>query len=147
MTQCKTMGRGGSHRSVCSITTQLLLGSQSWGNFKTKVKSRTNCQVKICLDGNQIMSSKYLKSLTESQALSLCLVIRPGTVKQPGLLLDLLAMNISELNAKIYELTRFILIILLQQKIFKLKVQFQLYGTWNELTLQPIFLTIKVQKI
>ena len=57
------------------------------------------------------MSSKYLKSLTESQALSLRLVMRVGTVKQTGLLLNLLAINISKLNAKIYELTRFILII------------------------------------
>lgn len=48
------------------------------------------------------MSSKYLKSLTESQALSLRLVMRVGTVKQTGLLLNLLAINISKLNAKIY---------------------------------------------
>ena len=48
------------------------------------------------------MSSKYLKSLTESQALSLRLVMRVGTVEQTGLLLNLLAINISKLNAKIY---------------------------------------------
>ena len=57
------------------------------------------------------MSSKYLKSLTESQALSLRLVMRVGTVEQTGLLLNLLAINISKLNAKIYEQTRYVLII------------------------------------
>ena len=82
-----------------------MLGSQYWDKLKTKVKSRTNCQVKICLNWNQIMSSKYLKSLTESQALSL----RLGQWNRLDCCWSylLIAINISKLNAKIYELTKY----------------------------------------